>query len=114
SLEQSAPVGGGAAVERVRRHGPILRQRLRLDLEHPAGVGEPVAPEGGRVAEHAVQIGQQRRHRRRLPGVSRGQASTPAIAPTVSIPTSSGAPWRPSTNTWCTSSVTAYKAASAT
>ena len=89
-----------------RRLGSVTRERARIERrdrgEAPCGVREKVVPEAARVAEGAVQIDGDRFHRD-----ARAATTTPMTTPAVSMSQSRGDPWRPRTNAWWSSSVTA-------
>ena len=99
ALEQRSPVAGAPGVELGRRGRSILGQAF--DVEHARRVGEPVAPERSRVAEHVELDCKPQRATRR-------QRATPIATPALSIRTSSGEPTRPATKCWCSSSDAAY------
>ena len=99
ALEQHPPVAGAARVQLGGGGGAILGQPF--DVEDASGVGEPVAPERPRVAEH-VEVDREPRQRPNL-----RQSATPTATPTASIRTSQTDPTRPVTKCWCSSSETA-------
>ena len=106
----------GPRVELLRRLDAILGKRGRIQrrdrMEPPRRVGEPVAPERPRVAEH-VQLDRDWLHRPcPVPGTGRVwkrrlTRKIPSATPTASMRTSTGDACRPATKCWCTSSVVA-------
>src|SRR5262249_51866126 len=99
---------------RVRKRRERLVERMQLVCDH----GELLAPlftgvEPRKLQRDAVEPREQRLELAvgHLPAVH-GRSlvlsrASPSRAPTAPIATSTGEPWRPRTNSWCTSSLAA-------
>src|SRR5262249_32393615 len=108
ALEQRPPVPRSRTVESGSSGGAVRRQPVRIDGEDRVRGLEPRAPERSRVTDRVEVDGQCRRpaHARRRAWAT-FQSTIPHASPTESIATSTGEPWRPATNVWWNSSLTA-------
>ncbi len=103
TLQQPAPVADGGV------QGRFIHPVVQLHAIAALRVRQPGPPQGLGVAEHGIEVDDDRpgaRHTRTL-RAARPRTYTPSSTPTASTSTSSTAPCRPGTNAWCTSSVTA-------